>query len=263
MIKSKETNIQLIVCVMILCCFGIVMQYSASSYNAFKEAGDSFFYVKKQLVAFAVGIIFMICATKINVRLYEKLKWYILAVSIILLAIIFIPVLGVEKYGARRWLNLGAMTIQPSEFSKFGLMFFLAGYLQNHRLDKLKNLIIPLLSIGVICILIMLEPNMSITMLVGLASVIMLICGGIKGKYFVGLMLPVLILLPVLIVAEPYRMKRILAFIDPWQNPRDEGFQLIQSFYALSGGGFLVLDFLTADKNTAFCRLQNLTLSLR
>ena len=74
------------------------MQYSASSYNALKETGDSLFYVKKQLIAFAVGIVALVCATKVNTEFYKKIKWYLLVVSIVLLAIIFIPVLGVEKY---------------------------------------------------------------------------------------------------------------------------------------------------------------------
>lgn len=213
------------------------MQYSASSYNALKETGDSFFYVKKQLIAFAVGIAALVLATKVNTEFYKKIKWYLLVISILLLAIIFIPVLGVEKYGARRWLNLGFFTIQPSEISKFGLMFFLAGYIHDHKLDKIRNLIIPLLSTAIICVLIMLEPNMSITMLVGLSVLIMLVCGGIKGRYILSLAIPVVILVFVLIFAEPYRVKRILAFINPWENSRDEGFQLIQSFYALSGGG--------------------------
>lgn len=237
MTKSKEINFKLIFCVIILCCFGLVMQYSASRYNAFKETGDSLFYVKKQLIAFAVGIVALVSATKVNTEFYKKIKWYLLVVSIILLAIIFIPVLGVEKYGARRWLNLGLFTIQPSEFSKFGLIFFLAGYIHDHKLDKVRNLIIPLITTAIICVLIMLEPNMSITMLVGLTVLIMLVCGGIKARYIFALAVPVMILVAVLIFAEPYRVKRILAFINPWENSQDEGFQLIQSFYALSGGG--------------------------
>lgn len=237
MIDTKQTNIKLIILVMFLCVFGLVMQYSASSYNAFKETGDSFFYVKKQLIAFAIGIIALVLATKVNTEFYKKAKWYLLALSILLLAIIFIPVLGVERYGARRWLNLGLFTVQPSEFSKFGLIIFLAGYIHNHKLDKIKNLIIPLISTAIICVLIMLEPNMSITMLVGLSVLIVLICGGMKGSHLTALALPVLVLVIVLIFAEPYRVKRILAFINPWENAQDEGFQLIQSFYALSGGG--------------------------
>lgn len=116
-------------------------------------------------------------------------------------------------------------------------MFFLAGYIHDHKLDKIKNLIVPLLATAIICVLIMLEPNMSITMLVGLSVLIMLVCGGIKGRYLVALAVPVCVLVLVLIFAEPYRVKRILAFINPWENSRDEGFQLIQSFYALAGGG--------------------------
>ena len=252
MTKSKEINFKLIFCVIILCCFGLVMQYSASRYNAFKETGDSLFYVKKQLIAFAVGIVALVSATKVNTEFYKKIKWYLLVVSIILLAIIFIPVLGVEKYGARRWLNLGLFTIQPSEFSKFGLIFFLAGYIHDHKLDKVRNLIIPLITTAIICVLIMLEPNMSITMLVGLSVLIMLVCGGIKARYIFALAVPVMILVAVLIFAEPYRVKRILAFINPWESSQDEGFQLIQSFYALSGGGVFGVGLFKKKKKYTF-----------
>lgn len=252
MLKNERTDIKLIVCVVVLTIFGIIMQYSASAYNAFKETGDSFFYVKKQLLAFVVGIVALFFASKISLDFYKKIKWYILAVSLILLAIIFIPMLGVEKYGARRWLNLGVFTIQPSEISKFGLMFFLASYASEHRLDKAKNLIIPLIATGLTCVLIMLEPNMSITMLVGLSVFVLLVCGGMKFKHFAFILVPVLIAIPILILVEPYRMKRILAFIDPWQNPRDEGFQLIQSFYALSGGGLFGVGLFNSRQKYSF-----------
>ena len=213
------------------------MIYSASSYSAEKEFGDSFFYVKKQAVAFVAGVVFMALGCKLKIEWLKKLKWFILAFSVVLLALVFIPGLGVESYGATRWLNLGFTTIQPSELSKFGLMVFLAGYMSEYPPDKTKRLIVPVLSAGAVCALIMFEPNMSITMCVGMAFVILVYVAGLPGKKLAVILILLAIAIPTLIVLEPYRVKRFFAFIDPWQNPKDEGYQLIQSYYALGNGG--------------------------
>ncbi len=251
-LESKQLKIRLVAVVILLSIFGIVMQYSASSYNALKETGDAFFYVKKQSLSMVVALVFMFFATCIDTEKYIKLRWPILIGSLVLLAVIFIPALGIEKYGARRWLNLGFFTIQPSEISKFGLIIFLSAYLSQHPADKLKSLAICLVAIFSMCLLIMLEPNMSITMLVGMASMIMLIGGGMKFKHMMILAIPILIAVPILIFSEPYRIKRILAFLDPWANPRDEGFQLIQSYYALASGGLFGVGLFNSRQKYSF-----------
>lgn len=221
----------------ILSLFGILMIYSASSYSALREFSDEFFYVKKQAIAFAAGIVFMVVGAKINLDYLRKFKWIILIVCIILLGLIFIPGLGVESYGATRWLNLGFGTIQPSEFAKFGLMIFLAGYLSENPPKNLVSLIVPLICGLGVCVLIILEPNMSITMCVGLSLLIILFVAGTPKKWFTMLFVCLAVAVPLMIILEPYRMKRLTAFINPWENPRAEGYQLIQSYYALGGGG--------------------------
>lgn len=217
--------------------FGIVMIYSASSYSALRDFGDEFFYVKKQAIAFGIGIVMMIFGSKIKLDYFKKFKWLILFFSLIILGLVFIPGLGVQSYGATRWLNLGITTIQPSEFAKFGLMIFLAAYLSEYPPKDFASLIVPLICGMGICVLIILEPNMSITMCVGCALLIMLYIAGTPKKWFVILFLTLAAIVPILILLEPYRIKRLTAFIDPWQNPRAEGYQLIQSYYALGGGG--------------------------
>ena len=250
--NSKITSTKLILVVIFLSIFGLIMQYSASSYNALKETGDAFFYVKKQAISLIVAIVALFLANRIDTEKYKKYSLVIYIVSVVLLAIIFIPGLGVEKYGARRWLNLGFFTIQPSEISKFGLMFTLAGFISNHSVDKIKNLVISVLSMLLICVLVMLEPNMSITMLIGISTFIMLVAGGIKLKHVLVLAIPVIIALPILILLEPYRLKRLLAFLDPWANPRDEGFQLIQSYYALASGGLFGVGLFNSRQKYSF-----------
>lgn len=217
--------------------FGILMIYSASSYSALRDYGDGLFYVKKQAIAFGIGVVMMIAGSKLSLDYLKKFKWFILIFSIIILGLVFVPGLGVQSYGATRWLNLGITTVQPSEFAKFGLMIFLAAYLSENPPKNLVSLIVPLICGMGICILIILEPNMSITMCVGLALIIMLYVAGTPKKWFIVLFVCLLTIVPILIFIEPYRIKRLTAFIDPWQNPRAEGYQLIQSYYALGGGG--------------------------
>ena len=252
MSESKQIRVRLITTVILLSIFGIVMQYSASSYSALKETGDAFFYVKKQSLSMVVALIFMFLATCIDPEKFRKLRLPIFISSLVLLAVIFIPGLGVEKYGATRWLNLGFFTIQPSEIAKFGLIIFLAGHLSLHPADKPKSLALCLIAIFSVCLLIMLEPNMSITMLVGMSSLVMIVCGGAKFKHMMILTIPILIAVPILILSEPYRIKRILAFLDPWANPRDEGFQLIQSYYALASGGLFGVGLFNSRQKYSF-----------
>lgn len=233
----KRLDYRLLIAVIILSVFGIVMIYSASSYASELQYNDPLFFVKKQAVAFIAGLILLYIVTKLDLELLKKYRYVILGVSLILLGLVFIPGLGVENYGAKRWINLGFTTFQPSEISKFGMVIYLASYLEDKDMKKFKN-IIPVLFVGVLfCILIMLEPNMSITMCVGLVMIIMLFISNVQMKHFAILALPIMVIIPLLIIMEPYRMLRILAFIDPWASPKDEGYQLIQSYYALGSGG--------------------------
>lgn len=222
---------------LLLSLFGILMIYSASSYAAEVNLGDAFFYVKKQALAFAVGVGALLFGSRIKTEWLKKLKYIIYGVSLALLLILFIPGVGSASYGATRWINLGFISFQPSEFSKFGLVIFLAAYMSEHTPNKLINLIVPLFAGLAICVAIMLEPNMSVTMCVGATLLVMLFIGGIR-PLFAGIFCGgVAAAVPLLIVAEPYRMKRLLAFIDPWATPKAEGYQLIQSYYALGAGG--------------------------
>lgn len=235
--QIKRIDYKLLISCFCLSLFGLLMIYSASSYSAEINYCDAFFYVKKQAIALVIGLILATIASVIKLELLKKYRNVILGVSIILLALVFIPGLGVESYGAKRWINLGFTTFQPSEIAKFGMVIYLAFYLESKDMKKFKN-IIPVLIIGLIfCALIMLEPNMSITMCVGLIMIIMLFVSGVRLKHFIILAIPIIIIIPLLIIMEPYRMQRILAFIDPWASPRGEGYQLIQSYYALGSGG--------------------------
>lgn len=233
----KTLSIFLLVCGLAI--FGCIMVYSASSYIANYRYSNPYFYLTKQIIGAVLGIAAMFVCTFINYQKLKKLKWWVVIISAVLLALVFIPGIGVENYGAKRWLNLGLFTIQPSEFAKFALVLFSAAYLSDNyeKIGKFKTLL-PVLGVGLgFCLLIILEPNMSITMCMGFIMLFMLFVGGTKMKHFVWLGIPAACAVPALIIVEPYRVQRFMAFLNPWASPQAEGFQLIQSLYSLGSGG--------------------------
>lgn len=222
-----------------LVAFGCLMVYSASYYTAGVRYGNEYFFLFKQLLGVVLGIFAMIFFTFFDYHILKKFRYIILAVCVVLLILVFVPGFGVQSYGANRWVNFFGISIQPSEVTKFALILFLASYLsENHdKIKTFKGLLPALIVAGVLCLLVIIEPSMSVTMCLALLTFFMLIIGGINKKHtlmFTGLAAAAV---PLLIVAEPYRMKRLFAFLDPWISPQGEGFQLIQSLYSLGNGG--------------------------
>ena len=191
-----------------------------------------------------MGVVLGICAMTFFIffdyHLLAKYKWWIIGLTILLLLLVFVPGLGMESYGAKRWVSILGFSIQPSEIAKFALVIFTASYMsENHeKVKTLKGLMPVLLVGGTLCVLIMLEPSMSVTMCIGFVTLFMLIIGGMSKKHTIMFSIPAGAMVPLLIVLEPYRLKRLMAFIDPWASPQGEGFQLIQSLYSLGDGGW-------------------------
>lgn len=240
--KSKCRNDIIIISLLVglLVIFGCIMVYSASFYSANYHYGNKYFFLFKQLLGVVLGVFAMIALTFIDYHLLNKYKWFIVGGTFLLLALVFVPGLGMESYGAKRWVSLLGFSIQPSEIAKFALVIFTAGYMSDHH-DKVKTFkgLLPVLMVGgLMCILIMLEPSMSVTMCIAFVTLFMLIIGGMSKKHTLMFSIPAGAMVPLLIVLEPYRLKRLLAFIDPWASPQGEGFQLIQSLYSLGDGGW-------------------------
>ncbi len=239
-LRCRSDALIIIGIVFALVCFGCLMVYSASFYSANYHYGNKYFFLIKQILGVVMGICAMIFFIFFDYHLLAKLKWWIVGVTFVLLSLVFIPGLGMESYGAKRWVSLFGFSIQPSEIAKFALVIFIASYMsENH--DKVKTLkgLFPVLVVGgLMCVLIMLEPSMSVTMCIGFVTLFMLIIGGMSRKHTLMFSIPAGALVPFLIILEPYRLKRLLAFIDPWASPQGEGFQLIQSLYSLGDGGW-------------------------
>lgn len=235
--KILDFDISIGIAGLILSALGLLFIYDASSYSAGVQLGDSFHYVKTQAVALFLGLILMFAVVFVDIERIKKSALYIYILSLILLALVFVPVLGVESYGAKRWLNLGFFTIQPSEYAKFGMVIFLAKLIADKGADKFYKLLVLFAVGGLVAVLLLLEPNMSITICVLIVTVIMIFVGGAKIKHLIALGLPLIGAGIALILSEPYRIRRLFAFVDPWASPLDEGYQLIQSYYALGSGG--------------------------
>ena len=236
---TKAGDVPLLICVAFMACFGCLMIYSASSYTAEVQYGDSLYFVKKQLIGVVLGLAAMVGTCFLPYKKLIKLKLPAVIVAVILLVLVFIPGVGITNYGATRWIGFGGVTIQPSEIAKYAFALFSAAYFaKNYEKVKTVKGVLPVLGIGLLfCVLIILEPNMSITMCMGLLMLGVVFLSGTNLKTFLFLLIPFVIAVPVLIILEPYRLQRLSAFIDPWASPKDEGYQLIQSLYALGNGG--------------------------
>ncbi len=240
--NKARGDISIFIVTLMLAGFGVLAVYSASNYVAQTQYGDKWYFVKKQAIGFVLGAVLMFVCGRFDCKKLQgkKVRYVALVVPIVLLALVFVPGIGKSNYGATRWIGIGGFTLQPSELAKYGFVVFASAYMSENmgKMRTLKGVLPVLVSGGAICVLIILEPNMSVTMCVALLMLAMLFLGGMKIKHFLFIFIPVLLVVPVLIIAEPYRLSRLSAFLDPWENPKGEGYQLIQSLYALGNGGW-------------------------
>ena len=252
--KRKRGDVAFLIAVALLAAIGLVFIYSASSYSAQKSYGDAFYFVKKQAIGLALGGAAMLFACFFDYEKLKKISLPLAAVSVVLLSLVFVPKIGVENYGAKRWIGLGAFTLQPSEIAKLSLIIFAASYF-SAKPDRAKSFIgiLPVLLYGLIlCGLIIAEPNMSITVCVALLLFTMLFAAGMKIKHCVFLIIPAIIAGVALMIFEPYRLKRFTAFLNPWSDPKGEGYQLLQSLYALGSGGWFGVGLFASRQKYAF-----------
>lgn len=223
-----------------LLAIGIVMVYSAGSVLGFHNYGDSFYFVKRQLLFAVLGLIAMFFTMNFDYRRLRNYAKLALITCFGLLVIVLIPGIGDVRGGARSWLGIGSFGIQPSEFMKLGMILFLS-YLLSKEDYKITNftrgLLPPLGCIGAAFGLIMLQPDLGTgTVMLG-ASLFIVFTAGARIKHLAGLAAIGVVGFIGLILAAPYRLQRITAFLDPWSDPLGAGYQIIQSLYAIGPGG--------------------------
>ncbi len=228
--------------VLVICAFGLVMMFSASYYAAQNNANlnnDGFYYLKNQVRYLLIGIIAMYGVSRFNYHKLEKLRVIGLIVTMaLMLAVVF---WGQELNGAKRWLKIGPLpSFQPSELAKFVLILYMASFMAARPYimkDFVRGVVPMLLVMGALAAMLLLQRNMSMAMIVLLIGAVMLFLGGADFKHLFGLGLLMVPLFFLLAYAAPYRWQRLTIFTDPWKDPLDAGYQLIQSLYALGSGG--------------------------
>ena len=248
---SKKYDKLLLLAVIAIIIFGIIMIYSASSIWAEYKYQDPFKFVKAQSAFFLLGLLCIFIISKLDINILYKKANLILLICFILLVLVLIPGIGSIRNGSRSWFGIGSLGIQPSEFAKLGLIIYVAKYLANNRkiIKDVKKGVLPiLLVIGVFFVLIMLEPDFGTAMVIVLTLVVMIFISGVKLSFFIKVGLLGILGIVGLIIVAPYRMERIVSFLNPWVDPLGSGYQIIQSLYAIGPGGLLGQGFLNSHQ---------------
>ncbi|PLX89660.1 MAG: putative lipid II flippase FtsW [Desulfuromonas sp.] len=240
--QTHQADTTLLLLAVTLTCLGVVMVYSSSSIMAAERYHDGFYFLKRQMVYALVGFGLMAVATYFNYEYWRKLAVPLLLCSMVLLTLLFVPGLGVKAGGAARWLRLPGLTVQPVELVKLGLVLYLAHSLtrKKEKIRSFKYGFVPyMVVVGLLLGLLLKQPDLGSAMIISGVALSMLLVAGIRWRYAIPVILAALPCLYFLVMNVEYRRRRILAFLDPWDDPFDTGFQIIQSLVAFGSGGAL------------------------
>jgi cell division protein FtsW len=238
--KSKKHSPDFLIffVVLLLLSIGIIMVFSASAYSSYLTYDDPYYYLKRQLINALIGIFAMIFAMNIHYKYLYKYATLMLASTIFLLILTLL--IGKVSGGAGRWIGIGSIAFQPSEIVKIAMVIFMAKSLslnQNKLKDFIKGLLPQLIILGFVCVLILAQPDLGTAVAVAGTIYLLLAVAGARPLHL-GLLASCGVLAVIAaIIDEPYRMRRIIAFINPYADPIGAGFQTIQSLLALGSGG--------------------------
>ncbi len=244
--KNKSMELTLFISVILISIFGIIMIYSSSYIWAEYKYNDPYKYLKNQSLFFVIGIFLMVIVSKIDYKKNFKYPNKILLACIILLILVLIPGVGTVRNGSRSWFGIGSFGVQPSEFAKLGLIIFTSKYLSNNP-NSMKSFLKGVLPILIITLsifgVIMLQPDFGTGTIIVMTIIGLLFVAGLNIKIFFKFGIVGILGVIALILVAPYRLKRILSFLDPWSDSLGSGFQIIQSLYSIGPGGLFGLGF--------------------
>lgn len=241
--ESGMMDIPFLVLTLLLVAFGLIMLFSASYARAYNDTGNSATYFIRQLGFAALGTVVMLALSRLNYQLYNKFSLPLLAVSVVLLVLVLL--IGTEEGGAKRWLYLG-ISFQPSEIAKLAVILAFATLMSNNRNrmgDWRYGLLPYVVILGIVAGLLYLEPHLSATLIILAVGFVLMILGGTKPKHLLLLAALGAALVGVYLLTKGYTGDRLMAWRDPESYPQDEGYQILQSQYAIGSGGFLGLGF--------------------
>lgn len=240
--RISEASQRLLLSVFILTALGVVMIYSASAMFADRFHQDAAYFLKKQLIFACVGLIVLFACMVIPPKWIRANSRVLVIFSILFVLSVFLPVIGKTGGGARRWIHFFDFSVQPVELAKIAVCAYLSDYLtrKSKKITQgsLTVFLPPLVILGVLALALILQPDLGSVVFIFLVALLLFFLAGLKMRYVlasVSLGVPLLILL---IVMEPYRFKRILSYLNPWEDPQGTGFQIIQSFLAFGLGGW-------------------------
>ena len=236
----RNIRINLFTVSAILICIGIVMIYSASSIYAWEKYKDGFFFLKRHIIFLGIGIFLTFLVMSVDYRKFKRIAKPLLVLSLISLVLVLIPGIGREVAGARRWFRFKFISFQPSELACMGIIIYIADFISrkgNIINQFFRGFLPPVLVLGVCALLILMQPDLGTTLAIGIVVFIMLFVAGVRVSYLSSIILASLPMLYFLIFSIPYRRMRIMAFLNPWLDPKGSGFQIIQSQIALGSGG--------------------------
>ena len=245
----KKIDIVLLISILLISIFGIVMVYSASYVWAEYKFNDPYKFVKHQALFFLVGLILMYFISKIDYHKYFDKANALLIFALILLILVIIPGIGTVRNGSRSWFGIGPFGLQPSEAAKLVLIIFTSKYLTKNERDikNIKRGVLSILGITFLVFgLIMLQPDFGTGVIIVMSIIGLLFIAGVDLKFFMGLGAIGALGVVGLILVAPYRLQRILSFLNPWSDPLGSGFQIIQSLYAIGPGGLFGYGFLNS-----------------
>ncbi|MEC4891333.1 MAG: putative lipid II flippase FtsW [Nitrospira sp.] len=238
--KRVPMDHTLLIVTIVLALVGLVMVFSASAVVAGNRFHDSGYFLKRQLAWLTFGFLLLHLASRIDYIWWKRLSIPMLGCMLLLLVMVLIPSLGVAAKGARRWLRLGPISIQPAEMVKLVAVIYVAAYLTKKEdlITTFSSGLVPVLGvIGVLSGLVLLEPDLGTVVVIGLVTVGLLFLGGAQVKHLVGLGLCAVPVVLALVLGSSYRRQRMLTFLAPWKDASDAGFQITQSFLAFGSGG--------------------------
>ncbi len=220
------------------------MIYSTSAIYAREAYGDSAFFLKRHLIYLGVGLLLSGWILSLDSQQIRRWTKPLLGIVLLSLVAVLIPGLGHRVSGARRWFRLGWVSLQPSEGAQLAVILYLADVLTRKRtqLDNfIQGILPPLIVLGVTILLILAEPDLGTSVATGVVALLLLFIAGVSPKVLVPMLLSAVPVIAGLVLAKPYRVRRILAYLNPWADPEGAGFQLIQSLVALGSGGLFGL----------------------
>lgn len=229
----------LLVSLLFLLGMGLLMVATSSMPLAQKDYGDPLFFLRKQLLYVVIGLVLAALVLQVKISYWQKLSPLLLFAGFVLLLILLVPGMGVSVNGSTRWINLGLFRLQPSEMVKLILVVFMAGYIARRQAElqnSFSGFLKPLLLVGLVCALLLQQPDFGTTVVATFTVVAMLFLAGARLTYFIAVMMPMVVGFVFLVLNSPYRMERLTAFMDPWQDPFNSGFQLTQALIAFGRG---------------------------